>query len=274
MAVNLELFKRVYKQGCSIIDNSREKNIKNKKKKLKMFYDKIIYENNYEIQEFYAIMHELKVYDYINNQLNINIKVADDNFKGPDFEIDYAYIECIHMTKGSDTNRSKGITTRITSSLNSKKKKFDEYNDILDSKPKIIALSPGLLASEINSNRILEIVQKVLYGIGNKQLDVKFENGNPKIKNKNNYSYISEVKKYNNSKINLDIFSLEEYFNISGVIFTNISFGEELKKENFILFLNPNAKYYIDREIGKKIKLFGLIKEDEKYKYYDYIKIY
>lgn len=192
MNINKPCFENLYRRCCNIIKNSSDKNIKEKQLKLDRTYQTLCRTENCELQEFYSIVLELKVYEFLTSN-NINLIVADDSKEGPDFECEFGYLECISTTKGEkgkigrdfinmilsgSTDRHKSEIPRISAAVKDKKDKYIKYgedNVIKKNKPQIIVVGTSVFANEFQSCLCIEDMMQVLYAIGNETIfyDIK-----------------------------------------------------------------------------------------------------
>lgn len=118
MSINKPLFDDIYHNCSDIISKSSDNNIQKKRVKLNSAYTKLCVEENPELQEFYSIVHELRLYQYIKD-LGIAINAANDEKAGPDFITDLGYIECISATKGLlGTPERQWLDKRLKESMN------------------------------------------------------------------------------------------------------------------------------------------------------------
>lgn len=281
MSINEPCFKKLYESCCDIIKNSNDKNIKNKQTKLNDSYNKLIRTQDCELQEFYSIVLELRVYEYLLKN-KINIKATNDTKKGPDFECDFGYLECVSVTKGEkgtpgrdfidkqllgSVNRHKSELPRISSAIKDKKDKYTNYIEnkvINDHKPLIIVVGTSIFANEFNSSSCIEDTMQVLYSIGNEYLmyDVK----NRKFidtPNRQNRNYDNYGKKSESLNLEFDYFFKNDYKNISAVILVCNHIFENIDKNNFRIFLNPYTSRPIDKNAISLFKYFNLIKEND-----------
>lgn len=280
MSINKPCFEKLYLNCCNIINKSNDDNIKKKQNKLDLAYKKLCEYEDCELQQFYSIVLELNVYKYLSDN-GFSLKVADDKKIGPDFECDFGYLECISVTKGDKetpgrkfvdkqlsgcVNRHKSEIPRISAAIKEKKDKFNKYdkNNILEKNiPRIIVVGTSIFANEFQSISCIEDVMQILYSIGNEYLlyDVKNKQF---IETENNQyrTYDNSGKKSEDVILEFDYFYKNEYKSISAVILVCNSIFEEVEKNNFKIFLNPNATYPIDRALISTLDYFSFIKED------------
>lgn len=135
------------------------------------------------MQEFYSVVHELRLYQYIKD-LGITVSVLNDNKTGPDFITDLGYIECVSATKGlkglperhyletqlkHSMNRYVSAIPRLSSVIADKAKKYGIYlkdNVINEKIPRIIAINTSIFSNEFHYKLNLDNILKILYGIG------------------------------------------------------------------------------------------------------------
>ncbi len=277
MSINKEHFNRIYENCLSIITRSSDNNIKRKKGKLDWAYLTLCETEDHELQEFHSIVHELRFYQYMND-LGKRIEAANDTVASPDYITELGYIECVCASKGAkDTserkwlderlnqtmNRYKAALPRLSSVILDKKKKYEVYlqqNKIDEGIPRIIAINTSIFSNEFHSDLNLNLILKILYGIGcetvrfNRLINNFIEEAEIESRA---YEDI-ELKPPRNIELQLNYFSQKEFENISGVILNNNSIGEELNKEYFLFLLNPFARVPIDVSLLKDIKYFQL----------------
>ncbi len=258
MSINIPLFNRIYVECNAIIDASKSPAIIAKRKKLASAYKKLCQTQDAELQEFYSIVHELKIYHYLLTN-GCKIEAQDDRKQGPDFKCqELGYIECVSVTKGEpgtparkyvdkilsgDWNRYKAALPRITSSLKDKKEKYQLYlnSGVLDTnKPRLIAINTSSLY-DLRMDLMVDLCLEILFGIGNQVLDFDFDSAKSSDAATEFHIYNNVGKKDNTRVLQLDYFSLEEFKNISAIILVNNTIGEDIKKEQFTVFVNPNA---------------------------------
>lgn len=279
MSVNKPLFDELYVECKNIIQLSNDKNIKSKETKLDFAYKKLCEEENAELQEFYSVLHELRTYDYLQKK-NYIIKSQNDNNVGPDFYVEgLGYIECISITKGEEGtvsreyinkllagtfNRYKSALPRISSALIDKKIKFETYlnNKIIKKDiPRVIAINTSVFSNEFHSSLIIDLAQKILYGIGCQTINFK-EKQVPGVET---HTFDIIGNKNNDKQLELGYFYNDDFKNISAVIITNNSVGEVLEDKYFNVYLNFRANCPICLDNIKNIRYFGLKSLDEKY---------
>lgn len=284
MSINRPLFDSIYKKCIDIIELSPDANIAKKKNKLDSAYYTLCQKEDHELQEFYSIVHELRVYDYMKH-MGISINAANDDKAGPDFATDLGYIECISVTKGlpgtperlwiderlnQSMNRYISALPRLSGAILDKTKKYKTYlaNNIIDKrKPRIIALNTSVFSNEFHGQLNLELVLKILCGIGCRT--IRFNLSTNSFVEENgieSHAYEdSAVKPPRNADLPLSYFYSEEFNDISGVIVNNNAISEDLEKEYFCLLLNPFANVSIDKTRLTGIKYFELDNIDANY---------
>lgn len=284
MSIENPIYDKIYRNCFSIIENSSDRNIKRKRERLDREYKKLCETEDYERQEFYSIVHELRLYQYIKD-LGITIIAANDNNAGPDFETGIGYIECVSTTKGEpgtparlciderlnqSVNRYVSALPRLTNSISEKLERYKYYldsNKINKSKPRIIALCTSVFSNEFHSDLNLDLALKILYGIDCRTMRFNMDTN----------SFIEEpgvefhaykdfaIKPPSNISLPLSYFYKDEYRQISGIIVNNNAITEELNKEYFCLLLNPLAGIPIDKTKLEGIKYFELDSVDNNY---------
>ena len=284
MSINKPLSDKIYKICTSIISNSSDKNILLKRTRLDTTYATLCKTKDHELQEFYSIVHELRVYDYMKH-MGISINAANDDKAGPDFATDLGYIECISVTKGlpgtperlwiderlnQSMNRYISALPRLSGAILDKTKKYKTYlaNNIIDKrKPRIIALNTSVFSNEFHSQLNLELVLKILYGIGCRTMRFNLSTNSFVEENGiESHAYEdSAVKPPRNANLPLSYFYSEEFNDISGVIVNNNAISEDLEKEYFCLLLNPFANVSIYKTRLTGIKYFELDNIDANY---------
>ncbi|MCF7926321.1 MAG: hypothetical protein K9L74_01925 [Candidatus Izimaplasma sp.] len=253
--MNKELFDDLYGIGIKIMDECTDDNLKKKKKVFDFSYEKMKLKEDVETQEFYSVLHELKTYEFLARK-GFKPKTANDDKAGPDFLCDLGYIECVITTKGSssnkdlvekqlsgDINRYKAILPRILGKLRDKNCKTNEYinNLIIDEvQPVFICIHPGYFIFEYNSDLNIDLIMNALYGASNRLLRINYKQENIK-----DYDF-SGITKIRDKEIKTNIFALDEYKNITGVILSNSYFREKYEDDDFLFFLNPNTTRKID----------------------------
>lgn len=235
-----------------------------------------------DLQEFYSVVQELRVYKYLC-KLGFEVEVADDTKAGPDFSTQLGYIECVSATKGEKgtlarayfdkiqqgrINRYEALLPRLTSVILDKSKKIKEYlnKTIIDSnRPCLLAVGTSVFANSNHHDLILELMLRILYGIGYQTISFdpltnKFVNNGIET-----HTFQEEgIKKPLDIKLELNCFGNPEYKHISGIILNNNAVGKEIEKQYFCLLLNPLAVNPIDISLLKRIKYFSFSSIDEK----------
>lgn len=290
MSINKPLFDEIYDKCLLIINQSSDKNIKKKKTKLCATYNELCKTKDHELQAFYSVVHELRLYQYIKD-LGIGITAANDNRAGPDFLTNIGYIECVSATKGlvgtperewldkrlkQSMNRYLSALPRLSSAIVDKAKKYETYlqSQIIDeTRPRIIAINTSIFSNEFHSNLNLDLVLKILYGIGCRTMRFNLL-ANSFVEEKGVESHTYEevgVKPPRNVELQLNLFNEKEFEHISGVIVNNNAISEELQKDYCCLLLNPIAKLPIDETKLKGVKYFLLSAVDQQYVTYRWV---
>ena len=123
-----------------------------------------------------------------------------------------------------------GALPRITSAIIDKKNKYEMYlskQAIKQNIPRLIAINTSIFSNEFHSDLIIELLLKILYGIGCRTIKIK----------KNSASFIEEdgieTHQYNdvgkknwNVELKLNYFGQEDFRNISAIILENNAIGE------------------------------------------------
>ena len=237
-----------------------------------------IQNRNREYQEVYSVIHEIRLYDFLQRN-NISVRMSLDKVAGPDFECDFGYIECVSITKGegknkkafenamsNSINRYKAGETRITSVLSEKKSKYEKYivNKNIDiTKPRIIAVSTSILSNEVHHELSTTLMQKILFGIDTPVVSVKKQGVNT-ISSEELYLY-NDITKGNNKEFKSAYFMDDDFKNISAVILNHNAFTEDINKAYFEIYLNPNANVPINISKIQNFNYFFLksISDDE-----------
>lgn len=290
MSINKPLFDEIYDKCLLIINQSSDKNIKKKKAKLCATYNELCKTKDHELQAFYSVVHELRLYQYIKD-LGIGITAANDNRAGPDFLTNIGYIECVSATKGlvgtperdwldkrlkQSMNRYLSALPRLSSAIVDKAKKYETYlqSQIIDeTRPRIIAISTSIFSNEFHSNLNLDLALKILYGIGCRTMRFNLL-ANSFVEEKGVESHTYEevgVKPPRNVELQLNLFNEKEFEHISGVIVNNNAISEELQKDYCCLLLNPFAKLPIDETKLNGVKYFLLSAVDQQYVTYRWV---
>lgn len=266
MPYNPYLFDKIYNNCCDIINQSKDKNIKLKKHDLDFAYDKVEKTNNCEVQEFFAVTHELRTYELLQ-KINKLPFAHKDSKRGVDFFSKLGNIECVTFQNPSDVtsqqilngtlNHYKAYEPRITQALNSKLEKYVKYTNeqkrdskrhIIElNKPNIICLNLGICGYRMFPEDAIRACEKILYGIGFDTLVVD-------IKTQYKWwsrSYEEKIIKPNGKEIPINFFSKEEYKIIGGVLLLYQNVDEPYTKP--ILYINPKANIMIDKRQTKKL---------------------
>ena len=142
-----------------------------------------------------------------------------------------------------------------------------ENNIIDERKPRIIAINTSVFSNEFHGQLNLELVLKILYGIGCRTMRFSLTT-NTFVEDDGVESHAYEdsaVKPPRNANLPLSYFYSEEFNDISGVIVNNNAISEDLEKEYFCLLLNPFANVSIDKTRLTGIKYFELDNIDANY---------
>lgn len=291
MSINKQLFDSIYDECCKIIQFSQDKLLLQKKDKLDYSYKQLCETEDCELQEFYSIVHELRTYYFLCNN-NLTVHVQDDNHIGPDFLCsEIGYIECISITKGAvgtecrkyvekclsrSMNRYLAALPRITSAIIDKKNKYETYlsKQAIDPNiPRLIAINTSIFSNEFNSDSIIDLLLKILYGIGCQIMRVKInpisfveENG------VESHQYNDIGKKHSDLDLELNYFAKADFRNISAIILENNAIGENDISKYFFIFTNPLANVPIEIKNLKNIKTFIQEKADESHISYKWLK--
>lgn len=187
---------------------------------------------------------------YILNKSNIYFTSSEE---GPDFYLKdiETYIECIapenckgknrinrEISKASDIKMKVNIVPeekimlRLTSALSGKIEKFRKYkkNKIIKEGSYIIAINGALLPYYYVEDNIPRIV-KALYGVGHEVIDIN--------SNANNFlSKREQIKKNKKIKIEANYFRINDYSDISAVIYSRMKIESLDKIEDEIIIIN------------------------------------
>lgn len=281
MSINKPAFTKLYNECCDIIQQSTDNNIFNKKNKLDKAYQKLCELKDAELQEFYSIVFELKSYQFIKDS-GIHIVASNDSKGGPDFNSEFGYLECVAVTKGEigtegrkyvdkilagRLNRHKSEIPRISSAIKDKKDKYSKYinNKVIDiTKPRIIVVNTSVFANQFQSSSCIEDTMQILYAIGSEYLlyDTRRKTF-VHYHNRQNRQYDKIGKKSNITDIELNYFGQDEYKEISAVILVCNSIFEEINKNYFKIFLNPNANCPINKTKIFQFDYFSLKNEND-----------
>ena len=290
MSINKPLFDSIYEECCKIIQFSQDKLLLQKKDKLDYSYKQLCKTEDCELQEFYSIVHELRTYYFLCNN-NLTVHVQDDNHIGPDFLCsEIGYIECISITKGAvgtecrkyvekclsrSMNRYLAALPSITSAIIDKKNKYETYlsRQAIDPNiPRLIAINTSIFSNEFNSDSIIDLLLKILYGVGCQIIRVKInpisfieENG------VESHQYNDIGKKHSDLDLKLNYFAKAEFRNISAIILENNAIGENDISKYFFIFTNPLANVPIEIKNLKNIKTFIQEKADESHISYKWL---
>ena len=279
----------VYKECCDIIDFSEDKYIKSKKIKLDAAYNKLRETQDIELQDFYSIVHELRTYDFLKKNC-ITVIASNDTNAGPDFCCkELGYVECVSVTKGEgnnikyideclskDSNRYEAALSRITSKILDKTINYEKYlldNTIEHNIPRIIAISTSCFANDVESSLIIDLMLKILYGIGSEIALFRpkglLETAENKIKT---HEYDNIGYKNRETELILDYFHQEYYKKISAIILENNALTEKIEKKYFNIFINPLAETPLNPSSCGKFQYFtreSYIEQKESYRWHN-----
>lgn len=259
MSYNEVLFEEIYTNCIGIIQNSNDRNIKNKEKVFAINYDKVKEIDDCNVQEFFAIAHELKTYEMLKG-LKLDPIASNDNKPGVDFICKLGNVECVTFTQPMDEesqktlkgnmNRYKAYEPRVSQAIMEKFKKFKDYlikNKIDKTKPNIICLNAGICNYDIFSTTFLTACEKILFGLGFETLLINRET------NEEFWcrAYEKTILNHNGKEIEINLFNKDDFCIISGVLLIINRVDEKYSKP--ILFINPKAKVKIDKRKTKKI---------------------
>ena len=187
MSYNPYLFDKIYKSCLDIINKSNDKNLKKKKKDLDFAYNKVKNTDNCEIQEFFAVAHELKTYQLLKKLKQRPFSNNDDK-AGVDFVAKLGNVECVTFSIPQDDNskkilsgnfnRYKAYEPRVTQAITEKLNKYKTYiekKQIDTNKPNIICLNSGICGYDIHSSTFISACERILYGLGFDTLFVNLE---------------------------------------------------------------------------------------------------
>ncbi len=288
MNINEKLFMKVYQECMHIIEDSPDGSIQSKKSKLQHAFETSINHQDAEIQGFYSIVAELRTYQFLKNN-SFTIKVQDDEIIGPDFFVpDIGYIECVSVTKGQpgyygrqyvddvlsgQVNRYIASLPRMSSVILDKKEKYTRYFDknVIDQKmPRLIAVNASIFANEFHGSLVFDSAMKILYGIGCQTIRISKNNSLGECSDMRTYMSDNTGKKSDSTLLQLDYFSQEPYRIVSAVIVENNPIGEPLAKDQFCIFINPNAIAPIDTKCLKDLVYFAQENIDGHYVQYQW----
>ncbi len=281
MSINKVLFESIYNNCLRTIENTDNLYIKQKEARLKSSYIELKKYEDSDLQEFYSIVHELRVYEYLK-KLSFKVDVADDTKAGPDFSTQLGYIECVSATKGEkgtlarkyfdkiqqgSMNRYEALLPRLTSVILDKSRKIKDYlnkNIIESNKPCIIAVGASVLANANRDDLILELMLRILYGIGYQIISFNPLSSQFADDGIEKHTFQDKgTKQPLDISLELNCFGNPDYKHISGVILNNNSIGQEIEKKYFCLLLNPLAVNPIDTSLLQQIKFFSMTGIDE-----------
>lgn len=284
--INYNLFLKAYNMCTEILDKSsiiceKEKNYR--KESLKKTWKEMIANDKID-KQFYEKMHEIKSLEFLSDIDDLIISNDHLSTKGPDFKIGQnIWIECVTSSCGEGnkcllkktngfevfeyTKNENLILCRLTGSIDSKRKKFNEYieSGVVNKKDKnVIFLSAGSLYSEAFFGDYGFVLNKVLFGVNHRSLAID-QKTNKIVEN--GYTYNKEIFNHNNSSIDCNIFMNKSYEIISGIIFSYASLDEHYTKENTFYFRNPNAKNKVSLRLFNKIIYWNIWNKNGEYLY-------
>ncbi|MCI8911127.1 MAG: hypothetical protein HFE33_02250 [Clostridia bacterium] len=263
MPIVLTQYEKVFNKCKNILENSKDKNMKNKERRLIAAFDQLC-KLQEPTQEFYSLVHEITLYDFLLKH-NINPVAGNDMYGGPDFSSEIGYIECVSATMGEngtperklidwrltqDSNRYLSALSRLTSVIQSKRKKYADYIDkrVIDkSTPLIIAVSSAMFTKEFCGDMIFELAMKILYGIGSQT--ILFDRAKHSFisqKGVGTHVYDDIGIKSKGKELKLNYFANEDFNIISAVLVTKNVINEDLENRHVAIFANPNAINKLD----------------------------
>jgi hypothetical protein len=184
--------------------------------------------------------------------------MANDNFPGPDFNLENTYIECVSLSFGKQENLElryensprvgswsyDGIALRVLSAISEKKSKYQFYIEkkyIDDSMPYVVFISYGMLNNSIferERNKKHEVLLPLL-GVGYPVFIINLETNEGRW----SYSFRDKLNKANGTTITTDAFRDGL---ISMIIVTSADLGDKYNAKNTVLFVNP----FSDRKVN------------------------
>lgn len=212
-------------------------------------------------------------------------KGVDLIIKAENSQIDY-YVECVKCSYGQkelgeylsendvqgtnenglsshlyDNNQLQKIfASRITSVLKDKKERIEEYYNNCEkgknkslrfdvSMPCIVFVALGELADDLSDYNFLQLMDLIVMGKGTLCYDwgqnVSYYE---RQKSFNKRSSLPNCSNKDDDEIKASIFELDDYKNISGILFTTANIKEDYNEENTILYVNPRANNRIELE--------------------------
>jgi hypothetical protein len=275
--MNEKLFEEHYELLLKILEDKVEKINKKeaeyKRQQLIKIYNSMKVENKIQ-NEFYSLSHEIRSFGFFFDNGIINISEDSKSKIGPDFTYKNNYkIECTICTEGNGKNKKavkdsgfqtynttidynekfRQISLRITNSIKNKKEQFDKYlkqNVISEKDCCIIFINMGPFSTEWFPGEYCSEATRFLVGRGFPQITFNKETG--KQIGGMTYSFIPEIKNNNGASVNNNIFVDKDLSNISGIIMSTATLGEDYTYKNAILFLNPLAQNKIKVKDFKK----------------------
>lgn len=232
-----------------------EKEIKHKEKIIFESINKSrIIKNIHE--EYSSRMHELKAFLFFK-KLGV-IKISNDykHEKGPDFNYNNHYIECVVPTVGEGKNfkelkkskfevynthfdyseRARQIIIRFTSSLYSKVKNYNSWGNSYQ--PFCIFMHLGRFTNQFHEGEYFIEMNRFLVGLGD--LTIKYNSKKDRIETVS-YSIKENIKNNNNSDVSTLFFNEQSTNMVSAVIISTAAIDEEYSRKNTIIFKNFNA---------------------------------
>ena len=274
MSYNKVVFEDIYDDCLKIMQKSNDRNVVKKQKCFEQYYNEVTTTDNYNVQEFFAIAHELRTYEMLK-YLKMKTTANNDDKPGPDFICNLGNLECVTFMQPSDEkskkilksniNRYKAYEPKVSQAIYEKFKKFQKYiekNNIDQTKPNIICLNAGICKDDIFPTTLLRICEKILFGLGYETLLL-----NPKTNEEIWFrSYEDTIQNHNEKEIDINFFNFNEFSIISAVLLIINSVDEQYSKP--ILFINPKANVKIDKRKIKKFLCLEKVSKDT-YEYFN-----
>ena len=277
MPIVLTQYEKVFNKCMAILESSNDVNMKCKESRLIAAFNQLREEQE-PTQEFYGLVHEITLYDFLLKH-NINPIAGSDLHGGPDFSSEIGYIECVSTTMGKkgtpgrewidrqldkDMNRYLSALPRLSRVIFDKRVKYEGYINkqaVDKSTPLIIAVSSAMFTKEFCGDLIFDLAMKILYGIGCQTFQF----------DKASHSFISQERiathcyedrgrKSKDKELELNFFADDEYNIISAVLVTTNVINEDLENRHVAIFTNPNAKNKLDINKIDNISCFVLDK--------------
>lgn len=273
MSYNHFLFQQMFDEANQIIENSDDKSIRRKKKKLEIAYKKVQQSDSSDVQEFYSLLHEIRTYELLK-KLNLKPVSHNDNSAGPDYISDIGYVECVTFTKPTDDdskkilkgsfNRYKAYEPRVSQAIQEKYYKYKKYfeeDEIDKTCPRIVCVNAGQCEFDIHGETFIEAFEKILYGLGCESVEI-----DASMKTEHWFrKYEDSMTKPNGALIETDLFSKKPFSIISAVMYVDNLVYEKYNRP--IIYINHNAKVKIDRRKIRKFLSFIRVGK-LKYNYY------